>query len=133
MSEARSGALLNIQNMQQVRTDAVSGTRDWTRVSTVFQSGAATKLEINCLFGGWGTSTGQAWYDDIALEQVEAPPEDTQATVTIDTGAGTMPYQPDDLRRLSSNISTDKFMAGCSIPVRPLRTRVASARTSSKR
>jgi alpha-N-arabinofuranosidase len=86
------GALLNIQNMQHVRTDAVSGTRDWTRVSTVFQSGAVTKLEINCLFGGWGASTGRAWYDDVVLEQVEAPAEDTQATVTINTGAGTMPY-----------------------------------------
>ena len=86
------GALLNIQNMQEVRTSAVSGTRDWTRVATVFQSETATELEINCLFGGWGTSTGQAWYDDIALEQVDAPPEVTQATVTIDTGARSVPY-----------------------------------------
>ena len=28
------GALLNIQNMQQVRTPRVTGTKDWTRVST---------------------------------------------------------------------------------------------------
>jgi len=86
------GALLNIQNMQNVRTAAVSGTRDWTRVSTVFRSVAATELEINCLFGGWGTSTGHAWYDDVALEQVDGPPEDTQATVTIDTDARSVPY-----------------------------------------
>jgi hypothetical protein len=31
-------ALLNIQNLQQVRTSPVSGTRDWTRVSTVFRT-----------------------------------------------------------------------------------------------
>ena len=86
------GALLNIQNMQEVKTSAVSGTRGWTRVSTVFQSEAVTTLEINCLFGGWGTSTGQAWYDDITLEQVDGPPEDTQATVTIDTGARSVSY-----------------------------------------
>ena len=43
------GALLNIQNMQGVRTRAVSGTRDWMRVETVFQADAATNLEINCL------------------------------------------------------------------------------------
>ena len=86
------GALLNIQNMQDVRTDAVSGTRDWTRVSIVFQSEAVTELEINCLFGGWGTLTGRAWYDDVALEQINAPPEDTQATVTIDTRARSVPY-----------------------------------------
>ena len=86
------GALLNIQNMQDAKTAAVSGTRDWTRVSTVFRSVAATELEINCLFGGWGTSTGQAWYDDVALEPADGPPEDTQATVTIDTGARSVPY-----------------------------------------
>lgn len=68
-----SGALLNIQNMQEVMTAAVSGTRDWTRVSTEFQSGAAMEIEVNCLFGGWGVATGQAWYDDIALEQVDGP------------------------------------------------------------
>ena len=86
------GALLNIQNMQEVRTAAVSGTRDWTRVSTVFQSGTVSELEINCLFGGWGISTGQAWYDDVALEQIDGPPEDIRATVTIDTGAHAIPY-----------------------------------------
>ena len=54
--------------------------------------GATTELEINCLFGGWGTSTGRAWYDDLALEQTDAPPEDTQATLRIDTGARPVPY-----------------------------------------
>ena len=89
-----AGALLNIQNMQEVRTESVSGTKDWTRVSTVFQSEAATHLEINCLFGGWGMATGQAWYDDVALEQVNDPPKDMEATVTIDTGARSVPYSP---------------------------------------
>jgi len=87
------GALLNIQNMQAVKTAAVLGTRDWTRVSTVFQA-EATELEINCLYGGWGTSTGQAWYDDVALEPVDNPPGETQATVTIDTDARSVPYSP---------------------------------------
>jgi alpha-N-arabinofuranosidase len=88
------GALLNIQNVQEVKTAALSGIRDWTQVSTVFQSGAATELEINCLFGGWGKATGQAWYDDVALQQVDEPPMDTRATVTIDTGARSIPYSP---------------------------------------
>ena len=38
------GALLNIQNMQTVRTQAVSGTQDWTLVSTVFRA-EATELQ----------------------------------------------------------------------------------------
>ncbi len=88
------GALLNIQNMQQVRTLAVTGTKDWTRVSTVFQTGAETELEINCLFGGWGQSTGQAWYDDLVLEQIDGPPNDRQAVLTIDTDASSIPYSP---------------------------------------
>jgi alpha-N-arabinofuranosidase len=87
------GALLNIQNMQAVRTRAVSGTRDWTRVATVFQAEVAG-LEINCLFGGWGSSTGQAWYDDVVLEHVAEPPDETRAVVAIDTGAPSMLYSP---------------------------------------
>jgi len=85
------GALLNIQNMQAVRTRGISGTRDWTRVAAVFQAEAA-RLEINCLFGGWGSSTGQAWYDDVSLEPVAEPPEETRAVVTIDLGAPSAPY-----------------------------------------
>ena len=45
------GALLNIQNMQHVRTPAVTGTKGWTHVSTVFRTGTTTRLEVNCLFG----------------------------------------------------------------------------------
>ena len=87
------GALLNIQNMQVVRTRAVSGTRDCTRVATAFQAEVA-RLEINCLFGGWGSSTGQAWYDDLVLEPLAGPPDDTRAVVTIDTGAPSVLYSP---------------------------------------
>ena len=88
------GALLNIQNMQAVRTQAVSGTRDWTQVSTVFRAEAA-ELQINCLFGGWGASTGQACYDDVALERVDAADtlqDATHAAITIDTRAPRTEY-----------------------------------------
>jgi len=88
------GALLNIQNMPHVRTPRVTGTKDWTRVSTVFRTAAATELEINCLFGGWGESTGQAWYDDVAIEPVADLSEETRAIVTIDTDAESVPYSP---------------------------------------
>jgi len=90
------GALLNIQNMQAVKTAAISGTQAWTRVSTVFQA-AASELEINCLFGGWGTSTGQAWYDDVVLEPIDGgdiPPSGTHAVITIDTQAKAQAYSP---------------------------------------
>ena len=88
------GVLLNIQNMQHVRTTRVRGTSDWTRVSRVFRTGEDTELEINCLFGGWGKSTGRAWYDDVALEPITNLSERTEAIVTIDTEARSVPYNP---------------------------------------
>ncbi len=87
-----AGALLNIQNMQSVRTAPVSGTRDWTEVSTVFRA-TVPRLEINCLFGGWGMSTGQAWYDDVALEPYD-PVEERNVVITIDSDAPAKPYDP---------------------------------------
>ena len=88
------GALLNIQNMQHVRTARVAGTKDWTRVSAVFCTGETTELEINCLFGGWGTSTGQAWYDDLALEPIADASEQREAIVTINAETPGVSYSP---------------------------------------
>lgn len=64
-----AGALLNIQNMQSVKTQAVTGTSDWRQVRVVFEADK-DELEINCLFGGWGKATGQAWYDDVVLREL---------------------------------------------------------------
>ncbi len=92
--QGATGALLNIQNMQAVRTPPVRGTSDWTRVSTVFRTAAdPPELEINCLFGGWGTSTGQAWYDDVAVEPIDLD-DSTKATVTIAPDLEARPYSP---------------------------------------
>jgi alpha-N-arabinofuranosidase len=88
------GALLNIQNMQHVRTTRVKGTSDWTRVSTVFRTDETTELEINCLFGGWGKSTGRAWYDDVVLEPITDLSDQAEAIITIDTDAPSVPYSP---------------------------------------
>ena len=66
------GALLNMHELQSgtpVRTRPVTGTRDWTKVETEFNSGDNKVLTVNCLFGGWGRSTGTAWYDDVQLIQ----------------------------------------------------------------
>lgn len=92
--ERATGALLNIQNMQNVRTPAVRGTSDWIQVSTVFRTAAEPlELEINCLFGGWGTSTGQAWYDDISVEPIDMN-DSTTATISIDLSTEPKPYSP---------------------------------------
>lgn len=67
------GALLNVHELQgatNVRTQAVTGTTDWTRVQTSFNSGGFQQLMINCLLGGWGLSIGTARFDDIRLEPI---------------------------------------------------------------
>ena len=75
------GALLNIHNMQQVRTRAIGGTRDWTRVEVEFETESPDTLQINCLFGGWGLATGKAWFDDVELELLAALPAEPAIVV----------------------------------------------------
>lgn len=80
------GALLNIHDLQGVRTPAVTGTKDWTQVSCEFDT-MNSSVQINCLFGGWGSSTGAAWYDDIKLEKlakVTPASKTVEAKVAID-------------------------------------------------
>ncbi|MCP4450519.1 MAG: hypothetical protein GY809_03590, partial [Planctomycetes bacterium] len=84
-----AGALLNIHNLQNVRTKAVTGTKDWTRVETEFDASGNNSVQINCLFGGWGQSKGKAWYDDMQLELIErvvpgSETVDTQVTIHTD-------------------------------------------------
>jgi len=70
------GALLNVHELQGdkiVRTKAITGTADWTRVEVEFNSGALTTLTVNCLLGGWGRSTGTAWFDDVQLTRGSGP------------------------------------------------------------
>jgi len=76
------GALLNLHNLQGVATTAVSGTKDWTRVEVRFDTAGQDYVHVNCLFGGWGSSTGKAWYDDIRLEMVDL--ENWQPAIAID-------------------------------------------------
>ena len=64
------GAQLNLHNIQSVRTRAITGTNDWTQLSVEFNTGSNSSVELNCLFGGWGQSTGTAWFDDIVLERL---------------------------------------------------------------
>lgn len=88
------GALLNIHTMQSVRTSAVTGTQDWTRVSVDFDTGLNDAVTINCLFGGWGLASGRAWFDDLSLTllkkgELPAPRITVDAS---DTGEPISPY-----------------------------------------
>lgn len=82
------GAQMNAHEVQGQprgsRTNAFQrATPEWRRVEIIFGSLNRAELTINCLFGGWGTSTGTAWWDDVALhevayEWVEDKPEFTE-------------------------------------------------------
>ena len=64
-----TGALLNVHSFPtgQPKTNAVTGTTDWTRVSMKIASGPVDRILINCLYGGWGLAKGRAWFDDISV------------------------------------------------------------------
>ncbi len=66
------GALFNVHEMQSPRvvTSPLTGTHDWTRVETTFDSGDHQQISVNCLFGGWGHARGTAWYEDVRVERV---------------------------------------------------------------
>lgn len=79
-----AGASFNVHEVGTARTPAISGTKDWTRVETVFRTGTQAKITINCLFGGWGLSRGQAWFDDVVLEPIDM--QQGELTYTVHPG-----------------------------------------------
>lgn len=60
------GAQFNL-HPTEIRSDAINGTKPWTQLIFSFETGDQTQVRINCLYGGWGTSTGTAWFDDLEL------------------------------------------------------------------
>jgi len=77
------GAQINVDGEEGWRTAPVAGTQDWTRAEIEFDAGANDALDVTCLYGGWGRSTGKAWFDDIELTRLSGR-ELGQAKVTID-------------------------------------------------
>ena len=78
------GALFNLHTMAGCQTPAVTGTNDWTRVEMIFDTDENDMVHVNCLYGGWGFATGQAWYDDVRLELLET--REMKPEITITTG-----------------------------------------------
>ncbi len=64
------GALFNIH--MGATSKPISGTTGWTELSLDFDSGNATSVLAHCLFGGYGGSTGTAWFDDVSLTKIGA-------------------------------------------------------------
>ncbi len=66
------GALFNLHGIPGAESPPVKGTSDWISVEFEFETGSNDAVQINCLFGGWGSATGSAWYDDLNLELLES-------------------------------------------------------------
>ena len=87
------GALINLHNLQPAATKAVTGSADWTRVETEFDTADNSSVQLNCLLGGWGLATGKAWFDDLSLEKIgERTPPATG--ITIDAAKTGEPMSP---------------------------------------
>jgi alpha-N-arabinofuranosidase len=82
------GALINFHGAG-IRTKAITGTQDWTRVELPFDSGANDAFSLNCLLGGWGKSKGTAWFDDVQLELLSS--RALEPRVTIDAAKTSAP------------------------------------------
>ena len=67
-----TGALLEIHSLNgaQPKSVPVTGTSDWQQVSFKISTGKQDSISLNLLFGGWGKSTGTAWFDDIACTKI---------------------------------------------------------------
>lgn len=75
------GALI-VLNFDQEKAPVLTGTKDWTEISYEFNSGSRDKITIYCLLGGWGTVSGQAWFDDISITPKN--PIETKGKMKID-------------------------------------------------
>ena len=71
LSGAR-GAQYNLHGIQpNGRTQAISGNTDWTGVQVRLRTKPGqNSVLLNALFGGWGRSTGTAWFDDVELVEL---------------------------------------------------------------
>ncbi len=65
---------------------STSGTTDWTRIYTVFRSGASG--DVRLLRYTLGTATGQTWWDDCELHKI--------SKTTVTTGTDSDDYQADN-------------------------------------
>ena len=82
--ETGMGAVLNVLGRREVCTPPLTGTTDWTHVEIEFTTGSETSLQILCLFGGWGSSSGAAWYEGVRLDEVRWKADSTTSARSTD-------------------------------------------------
>jgi len=63
------GAMFNV-HMLGADTDGIGGDTDWTELSVEFTTSNQRRILVHCLFGGYGGSTGTAYFDDVYLYEI---------------------------------------------------------------
>ncbi|MDP6634019.1 MAG: hypothetical protein QGG42_03905 [Phycisphaerae bacterium] len=107
------GAMFNIQALKGSETPAVTGTTGWTQVSRVFKTNNKTEVQVNCLFGGWGRSTGQAWYDDVSLVKLSGQPDRKAKPVAVKRTPAPKAARPDGTEKNSSDFDAAAAVKRC--------------------
>ena len=67
---------------------SLSANQDWTRYDLTFNTNSSTQLQLR--LGSWGTTSGTAWIDDVAIEEVPL-----HNLVKTPTGSPLKIYRPD--------------------------------------
>ncbi len=77
------GAQFNVNGppAESARTSAVENASDWTYVEKTFSMPENVDGSLDLLFGGWGSSTGEVWFDDVVLKEIGPDPSTTLAGV----------------------------------------------------
>ena len=71
LSGTGNGALMGVHELQHAaKTKGLKNTAKWQKVETEFVNQQDRAVTVNCLFGGWGQSSGSAWWDDVSLTEI---------------------------------------------------------------
>jgi putative membrane-bound dehydrogenase-like protein len=125
------GAMIEIHSLngRQPFTKPLTGTHDWTKVELKFSTGRQRNVSINLLYGGWGHSTGSAWWDDLSLVKIGAskggsgggdsadPLEVVARNLGKFSGAGAVARIKDEATKNPSLVSTTVLKALTAGPV----------------
>ncbi|MFC1563442.1 alpha-L-arabinofuranosidase C-terminal domain-containing protein [candidate division KSB1 bacterium] len=86
-------SIFNLRRIPGAETQTLTGTNDWTQVEMIFDTEANDAIRINCLLGGWGHSSGKAWFDDLTLELISSRELNPSIIInTEETGAPISKY-----------------------------------------
>ena len=110
------GAQISINETTE-RSEAISGTNDWTKLTFMFNSNSRTSVEIGFRLGGYDElCKGTAWFSDFTIEEGALDSDNTwniacfiiENVQTKITGAENLSISYDDIKTIRSDMSRFK-------------------------